>query len=282
MVETAPKRLTVLTEDAPSPLRRPSPCQALFPTFKAAPLCRVRRPAFAFLVLLTCCATSACSTTLGWIPESVKTRQMKNRNYIPSYGEVRHWAYDVQDAYDSRATANRYALYAGALLGAAAIATIAGLSAFDSGSPALIGIPIGTGFLASAAALYSNDQKAVLYRHGSEAVKLVIGWSTWRLANGHLPDAREAYCLERDVTGVTNRVNRHLELLDPQNVVTLLRSTKSTDQSQLQKLLDAAKGDFGDLDEEKLLEVGLKDTECPVPSSVTESTSSPPALIPGV
>jgi hypothetical protein len=191
---------------------------------------------------------------------------MKSSNYVPSYGEVRHWAYDVQDGYDSRATANRYALYVGALLGAAAVATIAGLSAFDSASPALIGIPIGTGFLASAAAIYSNDQKAVLFRHGSNAVKIVIGWSTWRLAIGRPPDASEAYCLERDVTAMMGKVSRHLELLDPQNVVALLRATNLSDKEQLQKLADAAKGDFGDLDEKELVKEKENDTQCPVPS----------------
>jgi hypothetical protein len=207
---------------------------------------------------------------------------MKSPHYVPSYDEIRYWAYDVEDAYDSRATANRYALYAAALLGAAAIGAIAGLSTFDSASPALIGIPIGTGFLASAAAIYSNDQKAVLYRRGSDAVKIVIGWSTWRLANGHFPDAREAYCLERDVTTVMGRVTRHLEALDPQHVVALLRSINSSDLSSIQKLAELAKMDFGDLDEDKLLHDRLKDTECPLPSSAVESSLSPPARIPGM
>lgn len=50
-----------------------------------------------------------------------------------------------------------------ALLGAVAAGAIAGLAAFDSGSSALIGIPIGTSFLASVAAVYSSEEKSRIY-----------------------------------------------------------------------------------------------------------------------
>ena len=71
------------------------------------------------LVLLT--TTSGCVTTLGWVPDNVKPRKLSDSTTLtPNYTEVKQWAYDVQDAYDSRATMNRQAAYFGALFAVAA------------------------------------------------------------------------------------------------------------------------------------------------------------------
>lgn len=121
---------------------------------------------------------SGCAATkLGYIPEDVKS----SNNTTPTYTEVKEWAYEAADGYDSRATINRYAIYGGALIGAAAAGAIAGLAAFDSGSSALIGIPIGAAFLGSVAAVYSNEVKARIYRLGAQYIKDLITLSDKRL-----------------------------------------------------------------------------------------------------
>jgi hypothetical protein len=81
-------------------------------------------------------ATSGCVTSLGYVPGYVKQDQGTRP---PTYDEVRQWASDVAHGYDTRATVNRYAGYYGAVFAAAAVGTLAGLAAFDSGSPAIKG-----------------------------------------------------------------------------------------------------------------------------------------------
>jgi len=94
---------------------------------------------------------------------------------------VKEWAYDVIDGYDTRATINRQSLYAGALLAAAAVGAVTGLSAFGSDSAALVGIPIGTTFLAGVAAVYSSEEKARIYHFASAYLKDLDTMSDKRL-----------------------------------------------------------------------------------------------------
>src|SRR5437870_49609 len=102
-------------------------------------------------------AISGCVTSLGYYQDNLKAKQVKNSpNWVPPYEVVKHWAYDVNDAFDARATANHYALEYGALFGLAAAGTIAGLAIFNPASPALKGIPVGAAFLTGAAAYYDN------------------------------------------------------------------------------------------------------------------------------
>lgn len=54
---------------------------------------------------------AACVTTLGYVPGHLKPKG--KATYIPTYGEVKEWAFDMVDGYDSRATMNRYAIYGG-------------------------------------------------------------------------------------------------------------------------------------------------------------------------
>jgi hypothetical protein len=157
-------------------------------------------------------ANSGCVTTLGYIPEHPKPIA-DTATLTPTYGEVKKWAYDVLDGYDSRATLNRHAIYGGALIAAAAVGAIAGLAAFDSGSSALIGIPIGTGFLGSVAAIYSSEEKAQIYRFASEYVKDLISDSEKRNikrnAASQNPDAAIA-----DATRLRDKaLNHHTELI---------------------------------------------------------------------
>ncbi len=192
--------------------------------------------------------TTGCATTLGYVPENIKPRQIHNKDTLsPTYGEVKKWAYDVQDGYDSRATINRHAIYFGAALAAAAVGTLAGLAIFDSGSPAIAGIPIGTGFLAGVAAIYNSDQKADMYSRASNAMKAIINASDQRVANGASPDAREAVCLKRNVDTLMGKVARHIVLMEPKNVVAELSKVQPNAEKDIQELLQAAKGDFSDL-----------------------------------
>lgn len=139
--------------------------------------------AFILVALFLCSMTmSGCVTTLGYVPEYVKPTQNKD-TLLPTYAEVKKWALDVLDGYDSRATMNRQALYAGAVLAAASISAIAGLAAFGSNSSALIGIPIGTGFLGAVAAVYQSDEKAAIYGSGSRYVKGLITLSNKRITD---------------------------------------------------------------------------------------------------
>lgn len=159
--------------------------------------CRSGSRLRAGLLVLVCSwglAASGCVTTLGYVPEHLKPSD--TATYIPTYAEVKKWAYDVVDGYDSRAIINRYAIYGGALVGASAIGAIAGLAAFDSGSSALIGIPIGTGFLASVAAIYSSEEKARIYGLGSRYVKDLITLSDQRLEKRRVAAQMTATALE--------------------------------------------------------------------------------------
>jgi len=123
---------------------------------------------------------SGCVTTLGYVPEAVKAKEDKV-TLRPTYHEVKKWASDVADGYDSRNTMNRHAIYAGATLAAASVGAIAGLAAFGSNSSALIGIPIGTSFLGALAAVYQSDEKAAIYREGAQYAKGLIVLSEERV-----------------------------------------------------------------------------------------------------
>lgn len=138
---------------------------------------------------------SGCAATkFGYIPEDVKP---SNENTMtPTYSEVKEWAYAVADGYDTRATLNRYAIYGGALIGAAAAGAIAGLAAFDSGSSALVGIPIGATFLGSVAAIYSNEEKAHIYRLGAQYIKDLITLSDERLYQCQVSKGRTSTLLQ--------------------------------------------------------------------------------------
>jgi hypothetical protein len=146
------------------------------------------RPAVSLLaiVLGTSLASSGCVTTLGYVPEYIKPKA-DPVTLKPTYAEVKKWSLDVLDGYDSRATMNRQALYFGALLAAAGVAAMAGLAAFDSGGSAIVGIPIGTGFLAGTAAIYNSEEKAEIYGRAGRYIKGLIVLSEQRI-NRHARD----------------------------------------------------------------------------------------------
>lgn len=67
------------------------------------------RPGIAVLIMCAWATTSGCVTTLGYVPEHLKPEN--TRDYVPTYAEVKKWAFDVADGYGSRAILNRYAIY---------------------------------------------------------------------------------------------------------------------------------------------------------------------------
>lgn len=166
------------------------------------------------LVIMVCLlfagvTNSGCATTLGYIPEHPKPIA-DTTTITPTYGEVKKWAYDVLDGYDSRATINRNAIYGGALIAAAAVGAIAGLAAFDTGSSALIGIPIGTTFLGSVAAIYSSEEKAHIYRLASEYVKDLITISDKRMVRRRLAAQGTAVVL-KEAQDAEKAAQKHLD-----------------------------------------------------------------------
>jgi hypothetical protein len=140
------------------------------------------RTAAILVVLVFTVGSSGCATTLGYVPEQLKLRDMEDKDtFTPTYSEVKEWAYDVGDGYDSRATLNRYSLYGGALLAAVAVGAVAGLTAFDASSSVVKGFAIGGPVLGSIFAIYSSEEKARLYRLASSSIKELITLSDKRL-----------------------------------------------------------------------------------------------------
>ena len=157
------------------------------------------------VVLFFTVGSSGCVTTLGYVPEQLKLRNMKDqKSFTPEYSEVKTWAYDVVDGYDSRATANRYALYGGALLAAVAVGAVAGLTAFDASSSVVKGFAIGGPVLGSIFAIYSSEEKARLYRLASSSIKELITLSDKRLLRCRRSSSRsvqEADTMEKQAAG---------------------------------------------------------------------------------
>ena len=130
-------------------------------------------------VLLFVVFAAGCSTKLGWVPGYIRQDDYRQ---TPKLADVRKTAADLRDGWDTRATTNRYAGYVGAAIAAAAAGALTGLAAFDSGNSAIIGIPIGTGFLAAIAAGYNNEAKAQVYSRASRYVTALMTLSDQRLA----------------------------------------------------------------------------------------------------
>lgn len=212
---------------------------------------------------------SGCVTSLGYFPENLKVRQLADqRQLVPSYVEVKTWAYDVQDGLDTRATLNHYAAQFGAVFGLAAAGTMAGLAIFDPGSAALKGIPIGAAFLSGAAVIYDNNYRHDMYSRASAYVRRLIDLSDQRIKflASKPTDDDEAICLKQAVDNVLELVRKHVTRMDPNNLVAELRAIKpGVDQDKLADLLKAAQGDLSDLDIPK----DLQTTYCSKAARVT-------------
>lgn len=148
------------------------------------------------LLLIVSLMLGGCSTHLGYVPHDVYAPSFRPDVDAarPSYQEVKNWGFNVSDGYDGRATFNRQAIYGGALVAVAAASALVGLAAFDPGSSAIIGLPIGTTFLSGAMALYNNEQKAVIYGSASQTIRDLLIRSDCRMVTGRTEEV-EAVCL---------------------------------------------------------------------------------------
>lgn len=224
-------------------------------------------------------ATSGCVTSLGYYQANLKVKDVQGAtNWVPAYETVKHWAYDVQDGFDSRATLNHYALQYGTLFALAAAGTMAGLGIFSPGSPALQGIPLGTAFLSGAAAYYDNHFRYDMYSRASSLVRALIDVSDERVTKlGIRVDlATEARCLKEEVGHVVDLVRRHIALSDPNNLAAELRAiTSSVDQGKVAELVKAAQGDLSDLN----LPGRLRETYCQATGLLAGPLEDPRPLI---
>ncbi len=223
------------------------------------------------VILFAYGVTSGCVTTLGYVPEHLKPANTET--YIPTYAEVKKWAYDVVDGYDSRATMNRHALHFGALFAAAAAGALAGLAAFDAGHSAITGIPIGTAFLSGVFTIYSNEEKSQIYGYASKYVKDLITASDKRFLAKRGTTAtvdalkkfeeEEAICLRDQVNNVMRIVAERITFLDPKNVAQLLKAVQKEQKEPKEKketgsdtvTLKVPPADFRDINPERPLKI---------------------------
>jgi hypothetical protein len=175
-----------------------------------------------------------CSTHLGYVPHDVYAPSFRPNVDAarPRYQEVKNWAFNVADGYDSRAIFNRQAVYGGALIATAATSALVGLAAFDPGSSAIIGLPIGTTFLSGVMVLYNNEQKAVIYGSASQTIRDLLIRSDCRMVTGRTEEV-EAVCLHAEVSVVMRKVNNHITLLDPKNVADRLKGVASSIEAKV-------------------------------------------------
>ena len=139
-------------------------------------------------------ACTGCATTLGYVPAYPKpggTGSFLHRlpfrsaqwGDAPTYNSVHRWAFDVMDAYGSRATLNRHIDSAGASLAVTSAAAMVGLVTLGSGtSPWIKGLPIGTSFAAGIMTVYANQAKAEVYSAAANHVERMINNSDRRKA----------------------------------------------------------------------------------------------------
>jgi hypothetical protein len=155
---------------------------------------KARTLLFRGLALGVALACSGCATTLGYVPAYPKPggdgkflHLLPNRSAqwgkTPTYDNVHRWAYDVMDAYGSRATINRHIDSAGASLAVTGAAAMVGLATLGSGtSPWIKGLPIGTSFAAGIMTVYANQAKAEIYAAAANYVERMITNSDRRFA----------------------------------------------------------------------------------------------------
>ncbi len=81
-------------------------------------------------------------------------------------------AYGLIDAYEARAKMNRWAIYAGAVIGLASVGALAGLGAFgQAGSDAAKIIPLAGSFAGGVVAFLHSDEKSKAYDEAARTVR---------------------------------------------------------------------------------------------------------------
>jgi hypothetical protein len=178
----------------------------------------------------------------GCLPASVRP---SGPDLIPTYGEVKRYALDLADGYDSRASTNRHALHAGAVAGLLGGLVIAGLS-FGTASLGVIPyVALASGGAASLGAIYQHDEKAALYGKGAAYMRAVINESDLRVAfDGGSVSAVHAACLKIAVDAVAAKVEAHVLLLDPARAIAAIRAAPDEEAPRLRAL---ATGNYDDL-----------------------------------
>lgn len=231
---------------------------------------------------------SGCVTTFGYYQDNLKSKQVESAaDWVPQYNVVKHWAYDVHDGLDSRATVNHYALEFGVVFGLAAAGAMAGLAAFSGSSAALKGIPIGAAFVSGLAGYYDNRFRYDMYSRASSYVRALIDVSDERVTRlrGDNTSAAtlgppridlEARCLKAEVGRVIDLVKRHISLSDPANLAAELRAINSSvDQGKVADLVKAAQGDLSDLN----TPTSLRETYCEATGLLPGPLEDPRPLI---
>jgi hypothetical protein len=194
------------------------------------------------LVLMALFVLSGCSTRLGYVPYDVYAGCFWPRKCAgntadskpPTYSDVKNWALQVADGYDTRSTFNRRAIYGGALIAAASTSALVGLAAFNTGGGVITALPIGATFLGGTMAIYNNEQKAVIYGCASQTIRNVLIQSDYKQANGNWQEGSQtaAICLHAQVSEVIRKVNSHITLLDPKNVADQLKGVAASVQNK--------------------------------------------------
>lgn len=128
-----------------------------------------------FSALLTGCALS----NVGFIPDSADSSDFNENE--PTLTNVRKWAAEVADGYDSRATMNRYATYVGGSMATLSIGAITGLATFNMGHSWILGLPLIGATSGALFALYQNEEKARIYRLANLYIKDLITISNRRV-----------------------------------------------------------------------------------------------------
>jgi hypothetical protein len=184
---------------------------------------------------------------VGHLPANLKPSELTDQVYlVPTFREVKLFAYATADGYTDRASMNRHAINAGAVTVALGVAGMAAGAIYGAPVALMTAIPLVTGTLGSVGAIYQNDQKADLYTRAGGYVRALIDVADLEAAIHGYTDTIAAACLKRTLDEVIRRVDWHVTMLNPQNVVALLRALPPG--AQLDKLLAAARGDFSDLD----------------------------------
>jgi hypothetical protein len=83
-------------------------------------------------------------------------------------------------------------------------------------------------------AIYNNEQKAVIYGSASQTIRDVLIQSDYKQANGdwRVDTQTPAICLHAEVSELIRKVNNHITLLDPKNVVDQLKGVAASVQQK--------------------------------------------------
>lgn len=134
---------------------------------------------FCILSVIIVLGNSSCSTShIGIRPDPPAKDKKSADDY---YNDLKEWGEGLSLSYDSRASANRFALITGgaiALIGATALGIYNGK---DEVSPSTnVKITLGTGFLTGLLALFDNKALAGIYTEGANNLRAKLSEIEWK------------------------------------------------------------------------------------------------------